>query len=102
VSSCGMVGTVVTGFLGMNLYAHADLPVGEKFLIFLVVFVPTIALGIYTVVISRRLANFMEALSSEGLTWREKLSTFRQIWYSSKRERVRERRDRAEAGLSTD
>ena len=102
VSSCGMVGTVVTGFLGMNLYAHADLPTWDKFVIFMVVFVPTIALGVYTVAISRRLANFMEALSSEGLTWQEKLGTFRQIWYSSKREQVRERRDKAAVGLSSE
>ena len=101
VSSCGMVGTVVTGFLGMNLYTHADLPTLDKFLIFLAVFVPTVALGVYTVAISKRLSNFMEALSSEGLTWKEKLSTFRQIWFSSKRERVRDRRDKADAGLSS-
>ncbi len=101
VSSCGMVGTVATGFLGMNLYSHADLPMMEKFLIFLAVFIPTTALGIYTVMISRRLANFMEALSSEGLSWQEKLGTFRQIWYSSKRERVKQRRDKEEAGLGS-
>ena len=102
VSACGMIGTVVTGFLGMNLYSHSDLAVWEKFVIFLIVFIPTMALGIYTVAISRRLANFMEALSSEGLTWTEKLGTFRQIWYSSKREQVKERREKAEAGLSSD
>jgi hypothetical protein len=102
VSSCGMVGTVATGFLGMNLYSHAELATFDKFLIFLAVFVPTIALGVYTVMISRRLANFMEALSSEGLTWKEKFGTFRQIWYSSKRERVRERRDKSDVGLSSD
>lgn len=101
VSSCGMVGTIATGFLGMNLYAHADLPTWDKVVIFTIVLVPTVALGIYTVAISKRLANFMEALASEGLTWREKLSTFRQIWYSSKRERVRERREQSEAGLSS-
>ena len=101
VSSCGMVGTVATGFLGMNLYSHADLPMWEKFIIFLLVFVPTMALGIYTVAISRRLANFMEALSSEGLSWKEKLGTFRQIWYSSKRERVKERREKAGGGFSS-
>ena len=101
VSSCGMVGTVATGFLGMNLYSHADMAAFNKFLIFLAVFVPTIALGVYTVMISRRLANFMEALSSEGLTWKEKLGTFRQIWYSSKRERVRERRDKGEMGMTS-
>lgn len=104
VSSCGMVGTVATGFLGMNLYSHADLATWDKFLIFLAVFVPTVALGVYTVVISKRLANFMEALASEGLTWREKFDTFRQIWYSNKRERVKERREKEQAvsGLASD
>ena len=101
VSSCGMVGTVATGFLGMNLYSHADLSVFYKFLIFLAVFIPTTALGVYTVMISRRLANFMEALSSEGLTLQEKLGTFRQIWYSSKRERVKQRRDKEDAGMTS-
>ena len=68
----------------------------------LTVFLPTMALGIYTVAISRRLANFMEALSSEGLTWSKKLGTFRQIWYSSKHEQVKERREQAIAGLSSE
>jgi hypothetical protein len=80
VSACGMVGTVATGFLGMNLYSHADLPTTDKILIFLAVFVPISLLGLYTVIISKRLATFMEALSSERLEWGEKLSAFRQIW----------------------
>ncbi len=98
VSSCGMIGTVVTGFLGMNLYAHAELPAWDKFVIFLIVFVPTVALGVYTVAISKRLANFMEALASEGLTWQEKLATFRQIWGVDKQ---KVRREQA-AGMSGD
>ncbi|MBC7623917.1 MAG: hypothetical protein H7232_11065 [Aeromicrobium sp.] len=93
VSSCGMVGTVVTGFLGMNLYSHSDLPALEKVLIFAVVFIPTTALALYTVIISRRIANFMEALSSEGLTWGEKVGTLKQIFSTSRRDRVRARRE---------
>ena len=93
VSSCGMVGTVVTGFLGMNLYSHSDLPALEKILIFAVVFIPTTALALYTVIISRRIANFMEALSSEGLTWGEKVGTLKQIFSTSRRDRVRARRE---------
>ncbi|MFM7461016.1 MAG: CorA family divalent cation transporter [Burkholderiales bacterium] len=93
VSSCGMVGTVVTGFLGMNLYSHSDLPLLEKILIFGAVFIPTTALALYTVIISRRIANFMEALSSEGLTWTEKVGTFRQIFSMTPRDRVRARRE---------
>ncbi len=93
VSSCGMVGTVVTGFLGMNLYALADVSALEKTLIFAAVFVPTTALALYTVIVSRRIANFMEALSSEGLTWGEKVGTFRQIFSMTPRDRVRARRE---------
>ena len=102
VSSLGMLGTVITGFLGMNLFSHDALPAWEKTLIFMIVFVPTIALGVYTVVVSRRLANFMETLSSEGLTWQEKLRAFPKIWYSSKRELARERRNRGQRGLSSE
>ena len=100
VSSCGMVGTVVTGFLGMNLYSHSDLPTGFKIAIFFGVFIPTTILALYTVVVSKRIANFMEAMSSEGLTWREKFAQFRQIWGVDKRQIARDRRDGA--GLSSD
>jgi CorA-like Mg2+ transporter protein len=92
VSACGMVGTIVTGFLGMNLYSHSDLPMLNKILIFIAVFIPTTVLSLYTVILSRRIASFMEALSSEGLTWKEKFATFRQIWGVDKRKIVRERR----------
>ena len=88
VSACGMVGTVATGFLGMNLFSHSDLGMLEKIAIFIVVFVPTIALTAYTVLISRRLATFMEALASERMTWREKTDAFRQIWGGAKRARM--------------
>jgi len=84
VSACGMVGTVATGFLGMNLFSQSDLGPWEKSAIFLVVFIPTIALTAYTVMISRRLATFMEALASERMTWSEKKEAFRQIWFSAK------------------
>jgi hypothetical protein len=92
VSSCGMVGTIVTGFLGMNLYSHSELSTFTKIMIFFAVFVPTTLLSLYTVIVSRRIASFMEALSSEGLTWEEKYATFRQIWGVDKRKLVRQRR----------
>lgn len=100
VSSCGMVGTVVTGFLGMNLYSHSDLPVIHKIMIFLIVFIPTMLLALYTVILSRRIANFMEALSSEGLSWMEKMSTLRQIFKPQSRRDLVEAR-RQQQGLSS-
>jgi len=80
VSACGMVGTVVTGFLGMNLFSHSDLPSWNKFWIFMLIFVPTMILGLYTVVVSKRIATFFEALSSERLSWREQFAAFGQIF----------------------
>jgi hypothetical protein len=99
VSACGMVGTIVTGFLGMNLYSHSELPTLTKFMIFSAAFVPTTLLALYTVILSRRIAAFMEALSSEGLTWSEKFRTFRQIWGADKRAFARARRN--STGLSS-
>ena len=87
VSACGMVGMVATGFLGMNVFSHSDLGIPEKIAVFLAVLVPTILLTGYTVLISRRLATFMEALASERMTWTEKKEAFRQIWSSPRRER---------------
>ena len=92
VMACSAVGTVATGFLGMNLYNHTDLPTADKVWIFLSVFVPVMLLGLYTVIISKRLAVFMEALSSERLTWGEKMVAFRQIWRSPPRRRKAGRR----------
>ena len=100
VSSCGMVGTVVTGFLGMNLFSHSEMSTLMKTAIFVLVFIPTTALALYTVIISRRIANFMEALSSEGLTWKEKMSTLGQIFKpQSKRNLAAARRE--QHGLSS-
>jgi len=89
VSACGMVGMVATGFLGMNIFEHASYGPWEKTAIFLAVFIPAILLTGYTVLISRRLATFMETLASERLTWREKTEAFHKIWGSGKRARMK-------------
>jgi hypothetical protein len=92
VSACGMVGMVATGFLGMNIFSHADLPAWEKVAIFFAVFIPATLITGYTVLISRRLATFMEALASERMTWGEKVGAFHQIFRGApKRPRVHKR-----------
>jgi hypothetical protein len=89
VSACGMVGMVATGFLGMNIFNYADMTPAWKFAIFMIVFIPSIVLTAWTVLISRRLATFMEALASERMTWSEKTHALRQIWSASKRARMK-------------
>jgi uncharacterized membrane protein YdfJ with MMPL/SSD domain len=83
-----MVGMVATGFLGMNLFNHTEMGTAGKIAVFIAVFVPTIVLTGFTVLISRRLATFMEALASERMTWNEKSDAFRQIWGGARKARA--------------
>jgi hypothetical protein len=80
VTILGLVGTVVTGFLGMNLLAEADTPLPHKLLIFGVVFVLTTMLTFYTIAKSKRLSDFLDALSDERLSVWEKVKALAAVW----------------------
>jgi hypothetical protein len=80
VTIFGLIGTVTTGFLGMNLIAEPDAPPARKLLYFALVFVPTILLTCYTIVKSKRLSDFLDALSDERLTLPQKLGTLAAVW----------------------
>ena len=80
VTIFGLIGTVTTGFLGMNLLAEADAPVARRLAWFGVVFFATTALTIYTMVKSKRLSDFLDALSDERLTTWMKLKSLGAVW----------------------
>ena len=80
VTILGLIGTVTTGFLGMNLLAEADAPPLRKLAIFGGVFVVTAALTVYTVVKSKRLSDFLDVLSDDRLTPWMKVRAFGAIW----------------------
>src|SRR6185503_923924 len=61
----GLIGTVATGFLGMNLIAAAAEPLAYRVLLFLVILALTGAITLYSVVKSKVLADFLDALSDE-------------------------------------
>ncbi|MFN0300039.1 MAG: hypothetical protein ACKVQU_06755 [Burkholderiales bacterium] len=82
VTTFGLIGTVATGFLGMNLIAAADEPLAAKIAYFLIVLIPTIALTLLTVARSERLAEFLDVLSDERESPDAKLTAFRGIWRS--------------------
>ena len=80
VTILGLIGTVTTGFLGMNLLAEADAPMGRKLVIFAVVFVVTTLLTFYTMGKSKGLSDFLDALSDEKLgTW-PKVKALGAVW----------------------
>jgi hypothetical protein len=80
VTIFGLIGTVATGFLGMNLIAEAEAPMPRKLLYFTIVFVPTVLLTFYTIVKSKRLSDFLDALSDERLTAWQKTKALAAIW----------------------
>jgi hypothetical protein len=84
VTTVGLIGVTVTGFFGMNLFALAESPFPEKLFYFLLVLIPSAALTVYTVLKSRRLADFLETLADERQSTRAKLAAFASVW---KRER---------------
>jgi hypothetical protein len=80
VTILGLIGTVTTGFLGMNLLAEADAPMERKLLIFAVVFILTTALTVYTMAKSKRLSDFLDVLSDERASWWQKCKAFTLVW----------------------
>lgn len=72
VTIFGMILTVTTGFLGMNLLSEAEAPMPLKLLYFVLVALPSGLLGLYAVGKSKRLSDFLDALSDERLSLRTK------------------------------
>ncbi|MCU0924200.1 MAG: hypothetical protein MUF16_28515, partial [Burkholderiaceae bacterium] len=80
VTIFGLIGTVTTGFLGMNLLAEAEAPLTQRLALFGGVFVATAALTVYTMAKSKRLSDFLDALSDERLGAWSKARAFLGVW----------------------
>src|SRR4029077_5650771 len=68
VTVFGMIGTVVTGIFGMNLFAFADIPLQLHLVVLAVSIVVVTALLFYTLAKSKGLADFLDAISDERLS----------------------------------
>jgi hypothetical protein len=80
VTTVGLVFTISTGFLGMNLLAAADAPLGTRTLLFAGVFIATLGITLYAILKSKALSDFLEALSDERLPLGAKLNTLAAVW----------------------
>jgi hypothetical protein len=80
VATIGLVGVTTTGFWGMNLFSVTEEPAPMRLFYFFLVLIPTIGVTIYTVLRSRRLSDFFEALADERQPSRAKLAAFANIW----------------------
>lgn len=79
VTILGLIGTVATGFLGMNLLAEADEPLAWRVFLFVLILVLTGATTLYTVVKSKVLADFLDALSDERVSWPDKWRVLKRV-----------------------
>ena len=82
VTIFGLIGTVATGFLGMNLISESERPLAWRIFAFVLILAATAAVTIVTIVKSKRLADFLDALSDERISWREKWRAFLRTWVS--------------------
>lgn len=80
VTTFGLIGTITTGYFGMNLLAEADSQLVRKIIYFVLGVGATAALTGWTIARSRRLSDFLEALSDERLPARAKLTAFLAVW----------------------
>jgi len=80
VTILGMIGTIATGVLGMNIFDFTTDPWWRRLLIFLVVFMPMTLLVFYTIRQSKILSDFLEALPNERLKLKDKLRMLRKVW----------------------
>jgi len=85
VTAFGLVGTVATGFLGMNLIALAEASMLEKLGYFMIVLIPVTILTLYTIVKSKRLSDFLEALSDERMPAAGKFKSLLDVWKKAPR-----------------
>ena len=80
VTTLGLIATVSTGFLGMNIFDETDHPAWVKLLIFSAVVVPSTLLVNYAVAHSKVLSDFLEALADKRLTWWDRTRVLLRIW----------------------
>lgn len=84
VTIFSLIGTVTTGFLGMNILAWADQPTDWRIMSFIIVLAGTTALTLYTLMKSTRLAELLETFSDEKAGWRKRLWAFKNVWWRNK------------------
>jgi hypothetical protein len=80
VTIFGLVGTITTGFLGMNLIDETSASLTVKLFYFVLVALPATAMTLYAVLRSRRLSDFLDALSDERKPVRAKYEALTSVF----------------------
>lgn len=80
VTVFGLIGTVLTGIFGMNLFDLPGIPKPMQVLLFVATGALITALLFYTLAKSKALADFLDAVSDTELPTRSKFRAFLAVW----------------------
>ncbi|HEY7609869.1 MAG TPA: CorA family divalent cation transporter [Alphaproteobacteria bacterium] len=80
VTILGLILAAVTGFLGMNIISEAEAGHVLKIVYFLATLLAFVAVVAYTLLISRRLSEFLDVLTDDRLPGRRKWQAFLRVW----------------------
>jgi hypothetical protein len=80
VTILGLIGTVASGLLGMNLLDETQRSVPVRVMVFVVVLLGTFLVTLVTVAKSKRLADILDTISDERLGWKGR---WRALWETS-------------------
>jgi hypothetical protein len=84
VTVFGLLGTVVTGVFGMNLFDFPGIPLPVQVVLFVVIGVLVTSTLFYTLAKSKALADFLDSVSDTELPLRAKFRAFLQVWKGSR------------------
>ncbi len=79
VTTLGLIGTLVTGFFGMNLLALAEQPLPYRIALFALGVVTFSGMTLFAVVKSKRVTDLLEALSDESLNKKDRHRALRDV-----------------------
>ncbi len=86
VTTLGLIGTLVTGFFGMNLLAMGEEPLPYRIGVFVGGLITFTGLTLWAVVKSKRVADLLDALSDENLSRKDRKRALRDVWRSRRKE----------------
>ncbi|MES2490041.1 MAG: CorA family divalent cation transporter [Pseudomonadota bacterium] len=80
VTTFGLIGTVVTGLFGMNLFGLGERSPHQQWLFLLLGFAGVTAVTFYTLSKSKRLSDFLDAVSDDRLPTKAKFGSLINVW----------------------
>jgi len=80
VTIVGLIGTIATGILGMNIFSEADKPLTERIAVLLSAIALTILATGLSVIHSKRLANVLDTLSDTRIRGSKKFAAVHRSW----------------------